>query len=126
MSIYIKYTNDNWVTEAKMTIPNPLLDRELLSVSKEIGQTLRGIDYSHKLFTKTRRLIRLSADQLNSSSQKAKMRAVWAAGALKYSPDDSTYVDVILEKDGDYSPDFIDDDENLEEFEFTIVYRSPN
>ncbi|MFA7327138.1 MAG: hypothetical protein WC121_10770 [Candidatus Kapaibacterium sp.] len=125
MSIYIKYTNDNWITNTKVTI-NPILDREISAVSKEIGDTLRGFGYSHKRYSKTKRLIKISADDLDTSLQKQKIRAIWTAGALKYSPDDVTYTDVILDKDGDYSPEYIDDDENLEEVELKLTYRVPD
>lgn len=125
MSIYIKYTNDNWATETKVTI-NAILDREITSVSKTIGDTLRGFTYSHKNYTKTKRLIKLSADALDTATKRLQIRAIWTAGAIKYSSDNSTFTDVIIDKDGDYSPELLEDDENLEEFEFTIVYRSPN
>lgn len=125
MSIYIKYTNDNWLTSTKFTV-DAILDRKISSVVKTDGQSLRGFDYSHKKFSKTKRLIRISADQLEAGTQKTKIRELWTAGALRYSADDSTYIDVKLDKDGDYTPEFIDDDENLEEIEFTLIYKDPN
>lgn len=125
MSIYIKYSNDNWVTDTKVTL-DPILDREISSVKKEIGQSLRGFDYSHKQFSKTKRLIKISADELDTSTKRQNMRDIWNAGALKYSDDDSTYIDVILKDEGDYSPELIEDDENLEEIELVLIYREPN
>ena len=125
MSIYIKYTNDNWATNTKVTI-DAILDREILSVKKDIGQSLRGFDYSNTLFKKKKRIIRISADQMVTNTARTNIRAIWTAGALKYSPDDTTYIDVILEKDGDYDPEFLEDDENLEEVELKLTYREPS
>ena len=87
MTIYIKYSNDNWATETKVTI-NAILDREISNVKKNSGQSLRGEDYSHKLFSKTKRLIKIGADELSDTAMKASIRAIWNAGALKYSDDD--------------------------------------
>lgn len=125
MSIYIKYSNNNWVTDTKITL-DPILDRTIVSTSKVKGTSLRGYDFSHRLYNKTKRLIRISADQLQTDTQKQNIRAIWTAGGLKYSSDDVTYFDVVLKDDGDYSPELIDDDENLEEIEFVLIYREPN
>lgn len=126
MSFYIKYSNDNWATETKVSFPYVVLDRQITSVKKEKGQTLRGKDYAHRLFSKTKRKVILSADSLTVGDGQDKIRAIWKAGALKYSPDDVTYTNVILENDGDYTPELIDDDEALEEFEFTLIYQDPD
>lgn len=123
--VWIKYSNDNWGTETKASF-SAILDREIPTVVKERGQTKRGIDYAHVLFNKTKRKIVISADELWEDAQKTEIRNIWNAGALKYSDDDSTYIDVVLDADGDYSPDFLEDDESLEEVELILIYREPN
>ena len=124
-TLYIKYTNDNWSTETKVTIL-AILDREISNTKKEDGLTLRGFDFSHTLFNKTKRLIKIGADWLAISANKTSIRAIWGARALKYSDDDITYIDIKLESDGDYSPEYLEDDETLEETELKLIYKSPN
>lgn len=125
MNVYFKYSDNNWSSITTVTLV-AVDDRKITSVKKENGQTIRGYNYSHKLFEKQKREIKISANYLYASTYRDILRAIWTAGALRYSNDNITYYDVVLDTDGDYPAEFIEDDQNFEEVTLNITFAEPS
>ena len=113
MSFHLKYTNDNWSNETSLQITDFVLNRKLHSKITESGVTLRGRHYSNRLHLKTKRLITLSADFFVVPNNKQFILDFWKAADKRYSDDGVTWTDVVFDSDEEYSPEYIEDDEDL-------------
>lgn len=123
MSFYLKYSNDNWSTSTKMEITNAINNKENKEVVKQAGRTLRQRDYEHRLATKTVRTIALSANFLSTTANKSFITSFLTAGARRYSDDDVTYDDVVVDLDGDLPYEYINNHSSLPEIEFKLINK---
>lgn len=126
MSFHLKYTNDNWGTETTREITDFVLNRKLYSKITESGVTLRGRHYSNRLHNKTKRLITLSADFFVVPNNKQFIIDFWKSADKRYSDDGITWTDVVIDSDEEFTPEYIDDDEDLMEYEMILIYKDPD
>lgn len=121
--IYLKYTNNNWVAETKISFTE-LRFREVEMKSVIQGETLRFSHYSHRLGTKKKYDLIISADSLVTATNLANIKLFFTASAWKYSTDDSTYYDCIIEEEAiEDCLQYIDEDTRMPEFRCTLIRK---
>ena len=122
--IYLRYSNDNFETYTGIQISElKLINKPTRSSVK--GSTLRGTAYSHKRFTKTNNFtLVVSADELYQSTKYNYMLNFFKAGSHKFSTDDVTYTEVILD-DEQFNEEYLEENKHLPEitFNFTQKYK---
>lgn len=121
--IYLKYTNNNWSSETKISFTE--LRFQTINMKSVIqGETLRFNHYSHNLGTKNKYDLIITGDELVSSTKLANIKLFFAAGAWKYSLNDSTYYDVIIEQSTiEDCLQYIDGDPHFPEFRCTLIEK---
>lgn len=120
-NFYLRYTNDNWATNTKLTITDYIRNVSEPYTERATGTNLNGTGYSHRLYQKNERLISISADFLADSSKYDFFKDFYKAGAWQYSDDDSTYTDVILQESGKIPVEYIEGHLGLPELTFTLI-----
>lgn len=117
MTIYFKYSNDNWSTETSSSM-KALSCIEASERGRETAETLNGTIVSHLKFKRKKYDIIISANELYQPSKVTFLDAFIDANNKRFSTDNITYVDVEMVEDE--SIDFIERNKNLPKYSFTL------
>jgi hypothetical protein len=120
--IYLRYSNDNFETYTGIAL-NELKIKTTPIRSTVKGSTLRGTAFSHKRFTKTNNFsLVVSADELYSTTKYNFMLNFFKAGAHRFSADDTTYIDIVLD-DENFNEEYLEENRLLPEITFNFLQK---
>lgn len=124
----IAYRNDNtdWasVDAEQKAEYDALEDKDLLTVNRRNGQTLRARLYSHVLSKRKKYNVTFSADTIVTDDDRAFMQAFFSALSMALKID-GTWVEVQLEG-GDEPVEFIEGSKYLLEYKFVFLAVEPS
>jgi len=120
MTIYLKYSNDNWDTETSDSF-DAISHIVTIERNKEVSNTLNGTIVNHLKDKRNKAEIIISANELYIPANVTFLDNFFNANARKYSTDDVTYIVVEATDEPDIT--FINGNKKLPQYAFTLINK---